>query len=58
MFYLTAAAILGGVFVGYAVRVLRRGGSRTAMSLFRYSITYLGLLFAAVAADQLIRASG
>jgi heme o synthase len=56
--YLSAAAILGGVFVGYAVRVVRHGGTRSAMSLFRYSITYLGLLFAAVAADQLVRAGG
>jgi protoheme IX farnesyltransferase len=56
--YLSAAAILGGVFVGYAVRVVRHGGTRPAMSLFRYSITYLGLLFAAVAADQLVRAGG
>ena len=56
--YLAAAAILGGVFVGYAIRVMRHGGSRSAMSLFRYSITYLGLLFAAVAADQLVRGAG
>jgi protoheme IX farnesyltransferase len=56
--YLAASATLGGVFVGYAVRVLRDGGTRSAMSLFRYSITYLGLLFAAVAADQLVRANG
>jgi heme o synthase len=56
-FYLASAAILGGVFVGYAVRVVREGGTRSAMNLFRYSITYLGLLFAAVAADQLIRGS-
>jgi heme o synthase len=56
--YLAASAVLGGVFVGYAVRVMRHGGARSSMGLFRYSITYLGLLFAAVAADQLIRTAG
>jgi protoheme IX farnesyltransferase len=53
--YLAAAVLLGGILVGHAVRVLRDGGNRTAMALFRYSITYLGLLFAAVAADALVR---
>jgi protoheme IX farnesyltransferase len=52
--YLAAAVLLGGALVGYAVRVLRDGGSRAAMALFRFSITYLGLLFAAVAVDQLV----
>jgi protoheme IX farnesyltransferase len=54
--YLVAATVLGAVLVGYAVRVWRGGGSRSAMALFRFSITYLGLLFAAVAVDQLVRA--
>jgi protoheme IX farnesyltransferase len=54
--YLVAATVLGAVLVGYAVRVWRGGGSRTAMAMFRFSITYLGLLFAAVAVDQLVRA--
>ena len=53
--YLVAALLLGGVLVGHAVRVLRDTGNRAAMALFRYSITYLGLLFAAVAADTLLR---
>jgi protoheme IX farnesyltransferase len=51
--YLTAALVLGGVLVGYALRVWR-GGTRAAMALFRFSITYLGLLFAAVAVDRLV----
>jgi heme o synthase len=53
--YLAAAAVLGVVLIGHAVRVWRDGGSRAAMAMFRFSITYLGLLFAAVAADQLVR---
>jgi protoheme IX farnesyltransferase len=54
--YLGAAVVLGGVLVGHAVRVVRDNGNAAAMALFRYSITYLGLLFAAVAVDQLVRA--
>lgn len=53
--YLSAALGLGGLLVWYAVRVLRDRGVRTAMALFRYSITYLGLLFAAAAVDELLR---
>ena len=54
--YLTAAVVLGAVLVGYAVRVVRDRAAATAMALFRYSITYLGLLFAAAAADRLMSA--
>jgi heme o synthase len=54
--YVAAALVLGGVLVGHAVRVVRDNGNTAAMALFRYSITYLGLLFAAVAVDQLVRA--
>ena len=53
--YLAAAVGLGGLLVFYAVRVLRHGGMRAAMAMFHYSITYLGLLFAAAAADELLR---
>jgi heme o synthase len=53
--YLVAATVLGAVLVGYAVRVWLNGGNRAAMAMFRFSITYLALLFAAVAVDQLVR---
>jgi protoheme IX farnesyltransferase len=53
--YLSAAVVLGAVFIGHAVRVLRDARNRAAMAMFKYSITYLGLLFAAVAADTLLR---
>jgi heme o synthase len=52
--YLGAAVVLGVLLVGGAVRVLRNGGGRAAISLFRYSITYLALLFAAAAVDRLV----
>ena len=52
--YVTSALLLGSILVGHAVRVVRDGGARTAMAMFRFSITYLGLLFAAVAVDRLV----
>jgi protoheme IX farnesyltransferase len=55
--YVTAAIALGAGLLWHAARVLR-SGTRAALPLFRYSITYLGLLFAAAAADQLARSAG
>ena len=52
--YLTAAVVLGGVFLGRAVSLLRSDSPGQAMRLFGYSITYLTVLFVAMAADQLI----
>jgi protoheme IX farnesyltransferase len=53
--YVTAAVLLGAVFLLYAVRLRRRATPRAAMALFTYSITYLTLLFAAMAGDVLVR---
>ncbi|MEX2458115.1 MAG: UbiA family prenyltransferase, partial [Actinomycetota bacterium] len=54
--YLTAAAVLGAWFVADAVALHRSDGRpAAAMRMFRDSITYLGLLFAAVAADTVVR---
>jgi protoheme IX farnesyltransferase len=53
--YLAAAVVLGAVFLAYAVRLYREGTPRAAIALFRYSITYLTLLFVAMAADVLVR---
>jgi protoheme IX farnesyltransferase len=69
--YLGSAIVLGGVFTWYAVRLLRMpdpglgvaltGGAAevevraTAMRLFTWSITYITLLFGAMAVDQLLR---
>ncbi len=54
--YLVAAIGLGVVFVAHAFRIQRDASSgRAAISLFRYSISYLTLLFAAVAVDTLLR---
>ena len=54
--YLIAAVGLGGLFVHGALRLHRaRGEGRVAIGLFRYSISYLTLLFAAVAVDAVVR---
>ena len=53
-----AAIGLGAAFVWYALRVLRDASDgKAAIRLFRYSISYLTLLFAAVAVDSLVRLS-
>ena len=53
--YVSAAVALGAVFMVMAVQVYRLQTTRAAMRLFGYSITYLTLLFAAMAADELVR---
>ena len=54
--YLVTAIVLGAMFVTQALRLRADAADgRAATSLFRYSITYLTLLFAAVAVDALVR---
>jgi len=53
--YLVAAVVLGGIFTGLAVQLTRRATPAAAMRLFSYSITYIALLFGAMALDQLLR---
>ncbi len=53
--YLAAAFALGSVFVGLALQLWRQPGPRTAMALFRFSVLYLALLFAAMVVDQAVR---
>jgi protoheme IX farnesyltransferase len=56
LIYLVSAVVLGAAFVWYALRVQRDiGNGRAAIGLFRYSIGYLTLLFAAIGADALVR---
>ena len=52
--YLVSATILGVAFVVLAARLMVDGSSAVAMRLFTYSITYITLLFGAMAADALI----
>ena len=55
LLYIGTAAGLGGALLWYAVRVFRDASAKRAMALFRYSITYLAVLFAAAAVDVLVR---
>lgn len=53
--YWVTAVVTGAVFTWYAVQVHRTGSPRTAMRMFTYSITYVTVLFAAMALDVLVR---
>jgi protoheme IX farnesyltransferase len=53
--YLVSAVVLGAVFMGLALELLRNATPAAAMRLFAYSITYITLLFGAIAVDQLLR---
>jgi len=50
--YLAAALVLGAVYLGYAVRLVRAYSDALARRAFRYSIVYLAALFAALLADR------
>ncbi|MEK7216522.1 MAG: heme o synthase [Chloroflexota bacterium] len=52
VFYFVAAGVLGGLFLYHAVRLLREATAVAARRLFRYSILYLALLFAALVVDR------
>ncbi len=53
--YLCSAVLLGAVFSALAIRVFRKPEPQRAMRLFGWSITYVTLLFAAMAVDEVIR---
>jgi len=53
--YVAAALVLGGVFTWYAVRLVRDRDPKVAMRVFTWSISYITLLFGAMAVDQLLR---
>ena len=50
--YLASALVLGGIFIGYAIRIYVDYSDSLAQKTFRYSILYLSLLFAALLADH------
>jgi len=53
--YWVSAIVLGAVFTGFAVRLLQDPTPKRAMRLFSWSITYITLLFGAMALDVLVR---
>ncbi len=54
LIYLVSACVLGVVFLWFAVRLVQNSTREKAMRLFHYSITYVALLFTAIAVDQLV----
>jgi len=50
--YLVAAATLGGLFIWYAVRLRREATAGAARALYKFSLSYLALLFAAMVVDR------
>jgi protoheme IX farnesyltransferase len=50
--YLAAALVLGGIFLGYALRIYFAYSDAVAQKTFRYSIVYLAILFAALLVDH------
>jgi heme o synthase len=50
--YLISALVLGGIFLWDAVRLRREATNEAARRLFKYSILYLTLLFAAMVLDR------
>jgi heme o synthase len=55
MIYLALALGGGALFVFYSYRLRSAPGDRAAMSFFRFSITYLTILFAGMGLDQMVR---
>ncbi|HZQ28650.1 MAG TPA: heme o synthase [Acidimicrobiales bacterium] len=54
LIYLGAAVVLGAAFLLQALQLRRDGTPKRAMRLFSYSISYVTLLFGAMAVDQLV----
>jgi protoheme IX farnesyltransferase len=55
LIYLVSAVALGAAFTWFAVKLLREPNAKAAMKVFTYSITYITLLFGAMAVDVLVR---
>ena len=53
--YAGAAVVLGVIFLWSVVDLRRHPTPRRAMGVFGYSITYVTLLFGALAVDTLVR---
>jgi protoheme IX farnesyltransferase len=52
--YLAAALALGSAFCLLAYRLRARADRRSALRLYLYSLSYLALLFAAMAIDRVV----
>ena len=54
LIYLMSAAVSGAVFIWLAVQQIKEATVRAAMALFKYSTSYLALIFVAMVVDRLI----
>lgn len=52
--YFVLAVLLGVILVLFAIQLWRQGGNKQAWSMYKYSSTYLALIFFALVADTLI----
>ena len=52
IFYLVSAIILSGIFIYYAIRLYQNYSDQLARKTFKYSISYLALLFGAILIDH------
>lgn len=52
--YFITAILLGARFLQWAIRLMRTDNSQIAMSVFRFSITYLMILFIALVVDHFV----
>ncbi|AMA74901.1 protoheme IX farnesyltransferase [Thermus parvatiensis] len=53
-FYLTSSLLLNGLLILKSLALYRRPERRTAVSLYKYSMLYLALLFVAMAVDRVL----
>lgn len=52
--YLVMAAVLGLLFLGYVLRMMRNDTAATRWALYRFSLLYLFLLFVAMMVDRMV----
>jgi protoheme IX farnesyltransferase len=52
--YFVSAAILGSIWLYYALKIVRSENPEAAWGLYKYSLLYLALLFVAMAADRVV----
>ena len=55
LLYVVAAVVAGALFCLHAVRLVRAPSPKAAMAVFHFSITYLAVVFAAMALDVVVR---
>ncbi len=54
LLYLVASLFLNGLLIFKSLALYRQPERRTAVSLYKYSMLYLALLFAAMAVDRVV----